>query len=449
MNHKIFTYRLAAIGIFVIVALLGTLYVDQLAVSASTVDQSELSSDTAVDSTYYTNLPYVSCYYGFSESIGILDPDFGDDGLVISRIDGTNTYASDIARQSNGKIIVGVTTDCCMWSRDLTLLRYNPDGSLDTSFGVGGMAAADIGNHNEDTLRSIVVQPDGKIIAAGDTYTESWDSDFALVRFNPDGSLDSSFGNGGIVTTTINIRPGDLYPIVALQADGKIVAAGDTQDSYVHSDFVLVRYNPDGSLDTSFDGDGIVVSDFTQYDHLRDLAVQPDGKIVVVGYTGTDNHDFRITLVRYNPDSSLDSSFGGDGLVNLYFNEADNEYGYALTLLPDGKIVIAGSVTEVENRFVLARVNPDGSVDRTKTLFFGGDFDSANAVAVERTGKIIALGSSDNKFALARLNPDFSLDTSFSDDGMLTTSIGDEAGGTALALLIDGKILAAGTINVI
>jgi uncharacterized delta-60 repeat protein len=382
-----------------------------------------------------------------------LDPDFGVDGAVISRIDGRNTWVSDMALQPDGKILLGANTDPNAFSRDFNLLRFNPDGSLDTSFGSGGTASTEIGNHGDDSLHAIALQPDGKIIAAGDTYTVpqdlDWDRDFALVRFNPDGSLDTSFDSDGILTTTINTRDGDVVNSVAVQPDGKIVAAGDTYLSWNSSDFALARYNPDGSLDTSFDGDGIVITNYKQYDHISDLAIQPDGKLVVAGYAGTHNYDDDCALVRYNSDGSLDTSFGSGGFVTINFSEADNDYGNSLALQEDGKIVVAGVSNDTGfTIFVLARLNPNGSLEKTAGVRYDEEDNSASAVAIEPSGNIIALGSIDKKFGLARFNPDFKLDTSFSDDGILTTSIGDESGGVAIVVLSDGKLLVAGNTSI-
>ncbi len=192
---------------------------------------------------------------------------------------------------------------------------------------------------------------DGKIVAAGYSGSGS-NSDFALVRYNTDGSLDTSFGSGGTVTQ--DIAANDLAHAITIQKDQKIVVAGYS-GSGVSRDFALIRCNTDGSLDASFGSGGIVTTDIGggAADHGYAIALQSDGKIVVGGYSynGLDN-DF--ALVRYNTDGSPDASFGSDGIVTTDFGLADNE-GYALAIQPEGMIVAAGYYYNGSNKdFALA-----------------------------------------------------------------------------------------------
>ena len=213
-------------------------------------------------------------------------------------------------------------------------------GSLDLSFGGDGIVATDFGNRDEH-LRAVAVQPDGKIVAAG--YTQEGHSfDFALVRYTADGELDSSFGNGGKVTTAFG-HHAHIHGM-ALQPDGKIVACGHTH-TYRNDDFLMARYNADGSLDDSFGGDGKVALDFNGgFDYCFGTAVQPDGKILVAG-TAQVASTYDFALARYNANGSLDASFGSGGKVTTEFGASDatqNDQSQALALQPDGKIVVAG-----------------------------------------------------------------------------------------------------------
>ncbi|MGD2205983.1 MAG: hypothetical protein PVH17_04310, partial [Anaerolineae bacterium] len=284
--------------------------------------------------------------------------------------------------------------------------------------------------------------PDGKLVAAGSAGRSYYEDDFALARYNADGSLDTSFDGDGKVTT--DFGGGDVGSALVLQPDGKLVAAGESRDN-----FALARYNADGSLDTSFDGDGKVTTDFGGIDEVMAIVLQPDGKLVVAGFSGSDstsdrNYDF--ALARYNADGSLDSSFDGDGKVTTDFG-ADSDLGRALVLQPDGKLVVAG---ESRNNFALARYNADGSLDSSfdgdgkVTTDFGGG-DRGRALVLQPDGKLVVAGVSRNNFALARYNADGSLDPSFDGDGKATIDFGDYAYGSALVRQSDGTLFVAGS----
>jgi uncharacterized delta-60 repeat protein len=202
-------------------------------------------------------------------------------------------------------------------------------GELDTSFDDDGMVTTDFGGLDE--ALGVAIQADGKIVAAGRGTAVG---DFALARYNRDGSLDTSFDGDGKVTTDFG-SPFDVALGVAIQPDGRIVAAGTAAGD----DFALARYNRDGTLDTSFDGDGKVTTDFGAMDAaLGAPAIQPDGKIVAAGYT-TAGGDF--ALARYNRDGSLDTSFDGDGKVTTDFG-SPFDVAAGVAMQPNGRIVAAG-----------------------------------------------------------------------------------------------------------
>jgi len=335
----------------------------------------------------------------------------------------------------------------------LGLLTWNPtmDGNLDTSFSSDGLLTTDFGSGYDRAL-AVAVQADGKIVTAG--YADNGvNRDFALARYNPDGSLDTTFSSDGLLTTAVGSS--SEARAVAVQADGKIVAAGSAW-SDINPDFALARYNPDGSLDTTFDTDGLLTTDFGSSSEARAMAVQADGKIVAAG-SAYNNGIFNsvFALARYNPDGSLDTTFSGDGLLTTAVGSYD-DIAYAVALQADGKIMVAGHAYNGSTYdFALARYNPDGSLD---TTFSGdgllttavGSSSAANAVAVQADGEIVAAGNaydgSTADFALARYNPDGSLDTTFSSDGLLTTDFGSSDGAYAVALQADGKIVAAGYV---
>ena len=216
---------------------------------------------------------------------GDLDPSFGGDGIVTTRTDIEHTYqfVRSVALQSDGKIVVAGYSEIFGNGYDFAIVRYNSDGTLDTNFGTGGIVTTDLGG--SDLALSMVLQGDEKIVVAG--YSNfSGNYDFAVVQYNSDGTLDTNFGTGGIVATDFgNSNSFDYAISIALQSDGKIVAAGNT-DISGSNDYAVVRYNADGTPDTSFSGDGKVTTDFgTSNDIASSMALQSNGKIVVAGYS--------------------------------------------------------------------------------------------------------------------------------------------------------------------
>jgi uncharacterized delta-60 repeat protein len=372
---------------------------------------------------------------------GALDPSFGAGGEVTTDF-GRSDSAQAVAIQSDGKI-VAAGGSFSFPSGDFALVRYIADGSLDPSFDSDGKVTTDFGGF--DTASAVVVQSDGRIVAAGRSFSSS-SGDFALARYNADGSLDTTFGNGGKVTT--DLGGFDAAFGVALQADGKIVAAGQ---GGAGGGFALARYNADGSLDPSFGSGGEVTTHFTGGVEVAiAVAIQLDGKIVVTGQTFSGGFQ-QFALARYNADGSLDTTFGSGGILMTDFGLGSG-FGGALVIQPDGKVVAAG---RAGTDFVLARYNGDGSPDASfgsggmvTTDFGGAAFDAAFGVALQPNGKIVAAGGTFSfpsaDFALARYKADGSLDPSFGTGGKVTTDFGAFDVASAVALQADGKIIAAG-----
>ncbi|MBI5779238.1 MAG: hypothetical protein HZA49_07265 [Planctomycetes bacterium] len=373
-------------------------------------------------------------------STGVLDTTFGGDGVVTTTI-GTDSQANAVALQTDGKILAAGSAS----NSDFGLARYNTNGALDTTFDTDGVVTATFGNGGE--AKAIALQTDGKIVVAGMSNGQV-QSEFALARYNSDGSLDTAFDTDGIVTTTIGSGAG--INAMVLQTDGKILAAG----SGAGDGFWLARYTITGTLDTTFDTDGIVTPTFAGVPNA--IALLTDGKILVTGwiYNGSDA-DF--ALVRYNSDGSFDTTFDTDGVVTTTFNAGSDSGANDMVLQTDGKILAAGFVYSGTNvSFALARYNSNGALDTT----FDTDglvtttviSDSIiNKIAIQSDNKIVAAGYASNglnaNFALARYNSNGSLDTAFDTDGILTTAIETNSFASAIALQPDNRIIAAGYIS--
>jgi uncharacterized delta-60 repeat protein len=293
---------------------------------------------------------------------GSLDTSFGSGGRLI-----TDALQS-VTVQPDGKILVTSTSN-----GDFALVRYNADGSLDTSFSGDGKVTTDI-NVSTDFSNNVTVQPDGKILVVGYTGTDP-NYDVALVRYNVDGSLDTSFSSDGKLTVNIGFAA-NQGSLVTVQPDGKILLANfGSASASGNNEFALARYNADGSLDTSFTGGGKVTADIgSEFIRGASMNVQPDGKVLVAGYvtngsagggwsSGGGSETYNITFARYNVDGSLDTSFSGDGKVTTNATPW-HLFGYTTTVQSDGKILVVGTGAGTTNGdFQVLRYNADGSVD--------------------------------------------------------------------------------------
>ena len=398
---------------------------------------------------------------------GDLDSTFGNGGkLTTVFFSGSGEATSAIsAIQPDKKIVVAGTVidHTTLQVQKVAIVRYNPDGSLDPSFGSSGIAIFSFPGLFNIAI-DLVIQPDGKIVVAGGASNSPTSSDFALMRVNANGSLDLTFGSGGIAVTDF-ARGADSAFAVALQPDGKIVVGGASRNLLdIEVLPSLVRYNSDGSLDLTFGSGGKVVADFDGPvgGEFRDLLIQPDGRIVAVGLTVL--FDSNVSLARYLPDGSLDPTFGIGGMTTTDFGS--QEGGRAAVLQPDGKIIVAGEFSQpitFDRDFGVARYNSDGTLDHNfgnnglATIDFFGRNDFAETVALQRNGKIVVAGgissnvdfSGFGDFGLARFNGDGSLDLSFSSDGKTTVDFGTDPlrfndRVLSLAIQQDGNILAVG-----
>jgi uncharacterized delta-60 repeat protein len=301
---------------------------------------------------------------------GTLDTSFNGTGKVITQVSSSYDFAKSVAIQADGKIVAaGFSRNGA--NNAFAVVRYNTDGTLDTSFGGTGKVVTPIGS-SHDGANSVAIQADGKIVAAGNSSNNSTDSDFAVVRYNTDGTLDTSFGGTGKVVTPIGSSSFDSAASVAIQADGKIVAAGLSNNS-TDSDFAVVRYNPNGTLDTSFNGTGKVVTPIgsNSGDFATSVAIQADGKIVAAGDSRGADYDFAV--VRYNPNGTLDTSFNGTGKVVTAVG-IRGDRASSVAIQPDGKIVAAGrSSNGSDHDFALVRYLADSNSNVRTRFDFDGD----------------------------------------------------------------------------
>lgn len=378
-----------------------------------------------------------------------LDLTFGSAGKVITDHSGQSNSAFAVA-MSDGTILVAGTTD-----GDFALARYNADGTLDMTFGDHGFVTTDFGS-DSDAAYAMTVQADGKIVLVGQTNTFGSFIDFAVARYNADGSLDSGFGgnhNGKLVVDFAGDF--DQASDVAMQADGKIVVTGTATVAGV-AEFALMRLGSDGSFDSTFGAnhDGKVMTAFVNaYAESSGVAVQADGMILVAGYANDSmTFDSDATVARYTTSGVLDTTFGAahTGMVKVDFGRVDDKAS-AIALQSDGKILLAGHSNDMNGScdFALARLTVGGALDSTFAggglvmTDFGG-FDQAISMTVQSDGKIVLSGHSDGDFALARYSAAGVLDSDFGTGGLITTDMGGSDCATAVTVQSDGGVIAAG-----
>jgi uncharacterized delta-60 repeat protein len=351
------------------------------------------------------------------DSAGQPDQDFGDGGSVATDLSsGFLDDAADLAIQPDGKIVVvGIIDSADSTGENFGIQRYDSHGDLDLGFGDLGTATTDF-NGGVDRAYAVAIDVDGTIVVAGHAADAAGTgTDFAVARYDTNGILDESFDTDGRVTTDV-AGAADFGFGVALQPDdGKIVVVGRVSDDGAGGeDFGVVRYLPDGGLDTSFSTDGRAVADFGGDSMAYGVAIQPDTKIVVAGHAGngfsTGRNDF--ALARFDADGELDGAFDCDGLVTTDFADAvgpdsHDEFGKDLALLADGGIVVVGTAQlDIGGDMALARYDANGLLDPafgsggTFTTDFHGGFDTGQDVAVQADGKIVAVGTAVNVVAV-------------------------------------------------
>jgi uncharacterized delta-60 repeat protein len=383
---------------------------------------------------------------------GSLDPAFSGDGIQISQMTDNDDLVNAIALQTDGKIVVAGAARTYAY-QDFIVARYNADGNLDNSFSGDGFDIPGVNEYQSTagaSASSLVILPSGKIMIAG-TYRYSMG--IAVAAYHADGTLDNGFGTAGIIKD-FKHSGRTVFEASAVQQDGKIITAGVTQRYPESLAFVVVRYNKDGSYDHSFSEDGIVIPNFGMGGaEASALAIQPDGRIVVAGYYWNGNTGkFDMAVIRLNPDGSPDKSFAGDG--QLLTQVRDYNVATDLLIQPDGKIVVGGftAFTNGSIDMALVRYNSDGTLDNTfsgdgmLTKDFGTDDDRVATLLLQPNGKLIVVGKGQTgKIVLALFNPDGSPDLSFDGDGMIITGTGAFSHAATDGLLQpDGKIVVAG-----
>jgi len=380
-----------------------------------------------------------------SAAPGDLDLTFGSGGRVVTSFQSFETGVAG-ALQPDGKIVV-TGTSFGSDGIDVRVTRYDTSGALDASFGTGGTVTTDLGA--DEAGVAIAVQADMKIVvAANNGWFGSGPRRFNVVRYLPDGSLDPTFGTGGIVVTPIGDSA--VPHALALQSDGKIIVAGEGRPAGMDDRFTLARYDVNGDLDAAFGDGGIVMTDIGFNDAAHALTIQPDGRIVAVG-----NASQGIGLARYTVDGDLDDTFGTGGVVITPVLSGAS--GEAVIRDVDGGFVVAGAAYTDHRIMLVARYRDDGTLDPgfgtdgvvTTSLGPFNQGDDLYALLRLPTGHYLVAGGTSNQgggFALLEHLADGSLEPTFGNGGVVVTPMppGIGAAGTILRQN-DGKLVAVGS----
>ncbi len=414
-------------------------------VTAAEIFSVQIQSDGSIVGAGYVELnDLVQFSIARYNNFGIPDVTYGNSGYVATALSTTQSEINGLTLLSNNEAFVGGYA--IVPPTNFAIALYNTDGSPDTSFNGTGNNIYLVGNGGQ--ANGVALQSTGQYLAAGVAIV-SGSPVTALTRCNTDGTLDSSFGSGGVVS--IQIGQQSVGRAVAVQSDDQILVGGFAQDTFGNSCFTVARFNnADGSLDTTFNSSGVqpgAVLTPAGNNGAYALVIQSNGQIVIGGGNGSNS----FVLVRYNSDGSLDTAFGSSGIVTTAIGGASFAQVNGLVVQSDGNIVAAGLA---DNSFVIVRYNAaDGSLDTSfnssgdqpgVVVDSSGLGTAANTVVLNSSGQIIIGGYASTNALLARYNTDGSLDTTFGTNGFTafpnSSSVADITGLTSANLAANAGI---------
>lgn len=392
---------------------------------------------------------------------GALDMSFSGDGIVTVDVGGNDVLQAITLDEDQNIYAAGYAVVGAGPYKDICVAKFTPDGVLDPVFGGDGIVTTDLGANFDDLAYAIAMQPDGKIVVAGSSY-DGTGNKMCILRYRADGSLDPAFSSDGKLIIDFG-GPDDAARGIIIMNDGSIYVGGyrmeEVTATMFRRNFAAVRVTTTGEFDAAFGGDGKVATLFSEDRHASgfSMGVQSDGKVIMAGYSyvGT-SANYQYALVRYNTDGSLDNTFDGDGMVLVPTGTSLGE-AYGIQIQIDNKIVIAGKAYEgFDTDFSLIRFNENGSLDNTfgtggvtQITYGTGEEESFTSLAMEWDGGIVAAGykgnGTDRETVIMRFLSNGTLDPAFGTGGKVNSNFSPEADqGYAVIVQPDGKFLVAG-----
>lgn len=389
-----------------------------------------------------------------------LDMSFGTNGLTTVDFSSGPAEANAAVLLPDGSIVMGGYVEPSNLDRSLALVRLTPTGALDTTFGNAGRVEQGIGDDESETITDMLLF-EGDVVVSVEFASTGDPGRFAALRFNDDGALVATFGSNGVAEAIFDgVR--DSARALTIH-EGAILVGGGAGGQRISegSNLGLARFLTSGVLDNTFSVDGLSDTALIGPSNARarGAVFQPDGNIVVAGFVGVSFSERNFIVVRYLPDGSLDTNFGEEGIALTDLGNGEDS-ATALAIQPDGKLLVAGTVRvppATSNDFGVVRYLPDGSLDQAfgqdgiVIVDIDGNSDSANAILVQPDGHIVLAGDarfpslgSDQRFTLVRLAADGSLDPTFGTNGVASVSTGDSEFAVAVAMQNDGALLVGG-----
>jgi uncharacterized delta-60 repeat protein len=335
----------------------------------------------------------------------MLDPTFGDGGVVYINADPTlNSYAQAVVVQPDGKVVLAGTISKTA-ERRFALIRLTVTGSLDTGFGDAGIVSTAFPSGKGGIATAVALTADGRILAGGNVYVDATSTDFAIARYSPGGTLDTTFGDGGVAFAGFGPPEGGGVTSIAVLPDGHVLAAGyrGLTAGAMSNDHAVAKFDVNGSRDATFGAGGRVKVDIRgTNDAPNAMLVQSDGRIVLAGSSGRPPMSFAdLSVVRLQPDGSLDPSWGTAGKV-VHVIGAQSSSAYAASVDGAGRMVLGGGIYGTIEDFLVVRLTSTGSLDSAfgsggvVTTDFGGNSEFAARLYIQPDGKIVQVGRSSN-----------------------------------------------------
>lgn len=399
--------------------------------------------------TFISLMLVTSSMFVYAQS-GTYDTSFNGTGMVMGNYTSGNNSADNMVIQSDGKIVVSGATGTSS-NINTGVSRYNTDGTIDTTFGTNGKMSFSSGTGTKSYLYDMALQTDGKIVIAGYRWTGS-EGDFVMARLNADGTLDNTFGVNGIAIFDKGLS--EVAESFAINPDGSFIVSG-----YVDDNYTLLKVKNNGMIDTTFGNNGWVTTVFQSLSaSSKSTSINAAGRIIVGGM-GVGANQSEFVMAAYNPNGTLDTTFGQGGKINFHIGY-DNDFGLRVLQLENGKILFGGhsyvGSTPLRYELAIVRLNANGSFDTSfgengifKSRFYENGRSYLEGMVLQSDGKLVVTGSanvnSEENYGILRITENGQLDTTFGEEGKVIQQIEfNYSISKNIALQSDGKIVVAG-----